>query len=67
MKNLENKSWLIIFSLFLIVFLESNNSVLSQNLNLSSDQNNEPTDLTNFNSNNNIKETKKIIQLKVMT
>ena len=59
MKNLENKSWLIIFSLFLIVFLESNNSVLSQNLNLSSDQNNEPTDLTNFNSNNNIKETKK--------
>ena len=59
MKNLENKSWLIIFSLFLIVFLESNNSVLSQNLNLSSDQNNEPTDLTNFNSNNNIKETLK--------
>ena len=59
MKNLENKSWLIIFSLFLIVFLESNNYVLSQNLNLSSDQNNEPTDLTNFNSNNNIKETKK--------
>ena len=26
---------------------------------MSSDQNNEPTDLTNFNSNNNIKETKK--------
>ena len=57
MKNLENKSWLIIFLLFLIVLLESNNSTLSQNLNLTADHNNEPTDLTNFNSNNNVNES----------